>query len=441
MPIPIGVLANLGSAGGGNIYFAKALFQTSSSLEGGAFALGADDNLYFLNRSNSTNQFLILNKITPGGVLAWQTRLTTLTNQGNENQKFSVNADNNPVPRFRTTSSNDGLQLVASSGASSTWATSAVGSSLATNIRHTSNASTGYGAYGSLTSAGADCLIGYYDSSGVIQWFRRVAYVGSTNDQMNTGFFNTASSIIEAYGGVQDGGFVPRPFLMRVNTSNTVQDFWRYTNTNEGDNFTFDDAVRDGTTVYTNISGSGTGQVLMKLVNSRAVDWAYRETSIGGNYQNGNVVPTPDGGVIHVVRRASNQAFILQYTKLTSTGVISWSRRITSSLNISFYGGNAYLDSTGALIMTATVINSSTTRTETVIFRVPSDGTITQSSFVLNGFTYNWATHSATYADRTSVWSREVPTLAANTSTGATSGTLSTTLNSTTLTQEATTTL
>ena len=319
----------------GSIQFQKKLSGATSSDKGNDMALDSSGNVYVVGSSNDgpSNNFQIA-KYNSSGAVQWQRR-------------------------FGDESSNDigfGISLDSSN-----------------NVYVT-----GVQTY---NGGGNVCpQIAKYDSSGAIQWQRRLS--PATGDDFFYGV--AAGSSIYACGYSQAVG-TNNLLLVKYNTSGTLQ--WQKILGGANAEFGYGVAIDSSGNVFvsgqTNVSGNydmliakydSSGTVIwQRKLGDSAVDSVYGSHSIALDSSNNAYVCW------------SNGSDLLQLAKYNSSGSIQWQRKISGNGNCQ--GFSVAIDSTGNMYISGYIEIASR---YFLFAKLPSDGSLTG--------TYSFGDASLTYA-------------------------------------------
>ena len=324
---------------------------------------------YFLNSSSSRNVFII--KYNTSGTLQWQRKLADTSNANDQN---------------------DWGLSIAVDGSGNVYVT---------------------GRYGNLTVGNANVFITKYNTSGTIQWKRKLAGTAVSQSQYDVGFGIAVDSSGNVYvtGSTYTSVGTTGAVIIKYNTSGTIQwqrqlsdsNFATYNDTG------FGIAVDSSSNVYVTgsflNSSSGTNAFITKYNTSGTIQWQRKlSDSLTAASQSdfGYSIAVDSSGNVYVTgtwKNASNgyNAFIAKYN---SSGSIQWQRKLSDSLsavNQNDVGYGIYVDSFGVVYITGNFSNSSS-GTNAFILKAPNDGSKTGTYTMGTGQTLTYATGTLTDA-------------------------------------------
>lgn len=401
-----GYLADSNAAASQVDYGRGIVFDSS----GNAYAVGR-----FKNASAGTNAFLT--KHDSSGVLLWQRSLAdslAAASQGDISWGISIDSSNNLyiVGQFQNASSGTNAFIVKyNSSGTIQWQRSlasslAAGSQGDAGIAIAIDSSANVYIAGSTTNSGggSNAIVAKYNSSGTIQWQRKLndALAAASQDDHGNGIAVDSSGnvYVIGYNSSSTGYYA---FIVKYNTSGTLQ--WQKSLGDAGaSKATFGQAIAVDSSANVYVTGQGhnasNGYVafLVKYDTSGTLQW---QRSLAGPQaaatqgENGWFLSIDSSANIYAIgqfKNASNRANVF-IAKYNTSGTIQWQRSLADSLAAASQNDIGYcisIDSASNLYLIGQFLNSSS-GINTFVAKIPSDGSKTGTITID-------ANHALTYA-------------------------------------------
>lgn len=255
----------------------------------------------------------------------------------------------------------------------------------------------GFSSGGSTTER--DVYVAKYNTSGTLQWERQIGQ-GSTAD-IGNGIGIDSSANAYAVGSSLDGGSTNKCFIVKYNTSGTLQ--WQK-------------LLADSTSsVFNGVAVSSTGDSycvgyrifthpLIAKYNSSGTLSFQKELNFSSNYGafNGSLVASD--GFIYAVGYAQGARTMGLIAKYSTSGTLQWQRTIGhSSLNINLYSITVSIS--GAMYIAGDIGSNG------FVASLPSDGTLTGT---YGSYTYaasSYTDQSTSMTDSTPSFSSSTPSI------------------------------
>ena len=275
---------------------------------------------------------------------------------------------------------------------------------------------------GKTSSEGAgsgDILLAKYNSSGTIQWQRILGY---SNFDMGNGVAIDSNDNVYVVGRAQQPAGGGDNFLVaKYNSSGTIQ--WQRSLGGSQAEIANGVAIDSSDNVYVFgqalNTGAGALDFLLAKYNSAGTYQWQRTLGQAGNDEGTSVAIDSSDNVYVLGQYAPfNQYYYgMSFAKYDSSGTIQWQRRLDDNSSTSgVYGSSVAIDSLDNVYVNGRIeLNS-----QALLVKLPNDGSLT-GTYVLNGITYIYAASSLTGATSTLASTTGTLTSATSTLTAETS--------------------
>lgn len=179
--------------------------------------------------------------------------------------------------------------------------------------------------FASPTSRG---LVTKLDSSGVLQWSRRLGASAGIASNIGVGTDSSGNVYISGYGKTNASSGVYYFYVAKYDSSGTIQ--WQRkleqgTGNNICQGFFVDSSGNSYLTGYSTQSGTTYG-IVAKYNSSGTIQWQRRFISSSMAFSSGSAITADSSGNVYVVGNASGSIII----KYNSSGTIQWQRTVTN---------------------------------------------------------------------------------------------------------------
>jgi hypothetical protein len=416
-------------------YFIGTLGGGSSVANAGySITTDSSNNLYFCGLSQNPSYItnFEIAKYNIGGNIQWQRTLSTT------NAAASITSDSSNnlyVVGASQVGSVNYIQLAKyDSSGTIQWQNTlgaASDSSGGYGIAVDSSNNVYVGGYSSVSFSRPSYHISKYNSSGTIQWQRRLQ--GSYADYVY-GIAVDPSGNVYVTGSNQGPLSGSDALTAKYNTSGTLQ--WQ-TFFNRGASFQtkgYAIAVDSSGNSYIcgfGVTATGTRDMFIyKVDTSGTVVWGRNFTNTSTQLY-GQGIAIDSSGNVYAIGYTTTPSSLIQIVKYDNSGTIQWQRQITQSSS-SMYGLGIKIDSLGNMC----IIGYYNLSSSYILFaRLPSNGSLT-GTYTVNGASFVYS--ASTFIDSAGPYSTGAGTLTAGTPT-LTSATSSLTDSASTLTSSVTT--
>ena len=394
---------------------------------GQGIAVDSSGNVYVAGIITGNNY--LLTKYNVSGVIQWQRQLGTCVDNGRGNILAIDASGNSYVVGSINEAGNINLILFKyNSSGTFQWQKKLSGASNENGYGVAVDSSGNVYVSGSTDTQGAgnnDALIVKYNSSGTVQWQRILGGTGN-EEAYDVAVDSSANVYIVGIAGTGFGG--SDTLIAKYDTSGTIQWQKRLGGASQ-DNGKSAAVVDSSGNIYlaadTNSSGAGSYDVLIaKYDTSGTLQW--QRTFGGGGSEISYGIAVDSLGSAYVTGQSSSNIFIVKYD---TSGTIEWQRSLSSSGDEAGYAITT--DTAGNMYITGyTTVSDPSSQYDVVIAKLPSDGSKT-------GTYGSWTYAVTTLTSATSTLSDATATLTAATST-LTEGTPTLTASTPTLTSTVT---
>ena len=366
---------------GGEDYWIATLGGTGDDY-GYGIAVDASGNVYvtgFTASQGAGGNDVLITKYDTSGAIQWQRSL------GDANSDFSRGIavdDSGNVYVVGQTSSQSNDVLIAKYNTSGTiqWQRSLGGAGsdggFAIAVDASGNVYVG-GQTSSQGAGGADALIVKYNTSGTIQWQRRLG--GANADYCNSIAVDASGNVYAAGYTLSQGAGGVDVLIVKYNTSGVIQ--WQRSLGGANADYSFGIAVDVSSNVYvtgyTNSQGAGNFDALIaKYDTSGTLQW---QRSLGGtSNEEGKSITVDASGNVYVTGYTQvsgiNDVLIVKYD---TSGTLQWQRRLGGAGSD---GGFAIaVDASGNVYVTGSTNSQGAGSFDALIAKLPGDGSLTGS--------------------------------------------------------------
>lgn len=424
-----GLFSAVGGLGGG--HWIGTLGGTGQS-QGYSVSVDGSGNAYFFGSSNAsgTNSFELA-KYNSLGTIQWQKRLTGGTDStglsvyvdSSGNSYICGYSDGNPSGSYAIqfakydTSGNVSWQRYLTGGGAGAYG-SAITADSSGNVYVCGNGTnTGYAA----------AQIAKYNSSGTVQWQRRLDLSASSIDTPVNSIAVDSSANVYICGYYLNSG-TQDIYLAKYNTSGTLQ--WQRRLGGTGDQIGLGISADSSGNVYITgyTVGATVSSVVAKYDTSGAIQW--QQTLTGSGSEQGYSVTVDSSGNVYFCGRNTTTSNAFLIAKYNTSGVLQWQRILSGG---DAYGRGIAVDSSNNYYICG-YSDQRSGNNDFLFAKLPTDGTKT-GTYVVGGYSYNYATSSLT--DATSSLTAATSALTASSS-AMTAGTTTMTEATSTLTSSVT---
>ena len=369
----------MGAAGSGGISFNHwiATLGGSTTDEGYGVAIDSVGNIYIcgttINPADSTLDAFVA-KYNTNGVIQWQRRLGGASSD--YTYSIAVDSNSNVYIAGRTDSQGAGNSdaLIAKYNDSGViqWQRSLGGTSvdLANGIA-VDGSGNAYivGTTASQGAGGNDILVAKYNTSGVIQWQRSLG--GTSGELGNAIAVDSSGNVyIAGYGSTQTAGNNDC-IVAKYDTSGVIQ--WQRRLGGASAEFGNGIAVDSSGNVY--ISGANNSQsagssdaLIAKYNTSGVIQWQRR---LGGaSSDNAYGIAVDAAGNAYIIGESNNNDLLL--AKYNTSGAIQWQRAILGASND--YGRGVAVDTSGNIYIIGVTYSQGVGSGDFLIAKLPDDG-------------------------------------------------------------------
>lgn len=403
-------MGTLGSTGNGDLGYAVAFDSLGSVYLAGLFGGGG----------------LELVKYSSTGLIQWQRKLGGISNN-DVAYGVAIDSSNNVyiVGTHFITSTYDIVLAKYNSSGTIQWQRRLTGggggqgdAGYAIAVDSSSNI---YVCGESNNSGSPDIQIAKYDSSGTIQWQRRLDSVAYSINGDDRGY----GIAVDTSGNVYIGGIASNAAstfdgcITKYNSTGTIQ--WQRTlNVTSQNTYVYAIAVDSSGNPY--ITGqwrdAGTNELfVIKYDTSGTLQWQRSLGGSGTGDQDGKGIAVDSSSNVYVCGSSSNATVDFQIAKYNTSGTIQWQRSLSSS--ISDFGENIAVDSSNNMYIIGSS-NVSTSGYDFLFSKLPDDGSKT-GTYTVGGYSFTYASTSLTDAAATLTSSASSLTDSASTLTDAAS--------------------
>jgi uncharacterized delta-60 repeat protein len=239
-----------------------------------------------------------------------------------------------------------------------------------------------------------------YNSSGTLQWQR------GTNGTDQSSFDSVAvdsSDNVYGFGRTTDAGAGSDDFLIiKYNSSGTVQ--WQRVLGGASSEFAggivIDSSDNLYVTGYTSSQGPGSSSgFIAKYNSSGTVQWQRTLGNSSSNYLYGVALDSENNVYVSGYASISSKNDMV-FAKYNSSGTIQWQRRITSTGTDNDIGYGIHVDSADTLYVIGQTNNTGVGSADILIAKLPSDGSLT-GTYELDGVNMTYGASSLTAATAT----------------------------------------
>jgi uncharacterized delta-60 repeat protein len=221
-------------------------------------------------------------------------------------------------------------------------------------------------------AGGFDVLITKYDTSGTIQWQRRLG--GSSSDYGQGIAVDSSGNVyVTGYTASPSGGVQNDVLIAKYDTSGTIQ--WQRTLGDVDSDEGYGIAVDSSGNVYVaGIATSAINVLIAKYNTSGTIQWQ-RRLGAGSDYGRGIAVDS--SGNVYVTGQINSQGAggtDVLITKYNTSGTIQWQRTLGGS--ISDVGLGIAVDSSGNVYVTGWTNSQGAGGTDVLITKYDTSGTI-----------------------------------------------------------------
>ena len=247
--------------------------------------------------------------------------------------------------------------------------------------------------YSDISSPGAsDFQIAKYDTSGTIQWQRRLGGGTSIEEGHSIAVDSSGNVYVCGYSNSTIGQYAFQ--IAKYDTSGTIQ-WQRSLGSGVSNDFGFSIAVDLSGNVYvcgrSNASGTNNFQIA-KYNTSGTIQW--QRSLDGGSNDAGESIAVDSSGNVYVCGRSNPSGVMkFQIAKYDTSGTIQWQRRLGGGG--SDFGYSIAVDSSGNVYVCG---YSNATGSNNFLFaKLPGDGSKT-GTYTVGGYSFTYASSSLTDA-------------------------------------------
>lgn len=375
-----------------NNYWIGRLGDSSTDV-GRSVAIDSSGNVYVAGNSNGSGSAnMQIAKYSNSGVIQWQRSLGAASTT---EAAYSVAADSSGnvyVCGQSTVSGNTAIQIAKyNTSGTLQWQRTLNRSSAnegGNGIATDSSGNVYICGYSDYDTATPDIYISKYNTSGTIQWQRRL---GASSDEygMSIAVDSGGNAYICGYTNV-NGAF---DFcIAKYSTSGTIQ--WQRTLGVGSSSFGYSVAVDSSSNVYvcgSTLVGGAADLQIAKYNTSGTIQWQRRLG--GGSNDVGQSIAVDGSGNVYVCGYTTVSAEDFLIVKYNTSGTIQWQRRLGSSGNDRGYG-IAVDNSNNFYVCGYSVVSGAE---EFLFAKLPVDGAST-GTYSVGGVSYTYASTSLTDA-------------------------------------------
>jgi hypothetical protein len=359
----------------------------------------SDDTFLTVGQGYITNaRKYVLSKYNKNGTVAWQKSLDAGSGRDVVAYAMATDSSNNIYSAgdfYNASSQVQALLTKHDSSGTLLWQKTFTG--LQTRFQGVAvDSSSNVYVTGMILNAGQDILVAKYNSSGVLQWKRRLSQ--SEDDNGNGIFVDSSGNCYIAARG-QFGS----PILVKYNTSGTLQ--WQIRLTNFFGSY---NAVQVNSSGDIFVGGyHANGQWLLVKYNSSGVQQWVRGLNSSGFDFIANIKLDSSGNIYATGSSAYVDNADIQLAKYDSSGTLQWQRRVKSQYNqFADRGRGIDFDLSGNLRISGYFNYVGSERS--IVMQIPSDGSKT-GTYVLSGADITYEASSMTV--ETPTYTSEASTL------------------------------
>ena len=384
-------------------------------------AIDSDGNIIVTGINENTYQAFVLAKYSTSGSLLWQRRLA-VPSADSFGSGVAVDSSNNIyICGYGGSTTVSAYIAKYDSSGTLQWQRSLGTSSKITYGYSIAVDSAGSGVYvvgnSNATLSGSDARITKYDTSGTLQWQYRL-YTPTTGSEVFRGVAvdTSGNTYISGYNfnsSVSNNSML----LVKYNSSGTIQ-WQRRLDSAGGDDLGIGAATDSSSNAY--ICGYGTGSVYFSFAKYNSTGTIQWQRWLTGSAGEAYGITADSSGNVYVCGQTYGTGSKVLIVKYNSSGTIQWQRSITtndaSPVDIA---RSIYVDAAGTTI-TITGTSAKNGINRLFVAKLPADGSLT-GNYTLDGLTFTYAASSLTAATASYTASTTTLTSATGALTSATS--------------------
>lgn len=422
-----------------NLYWNRSLGGSSQGQdEPGGLILDSTNNVYLSSRNLTSGGSVynsIQSKISSNGSVLWQRRITDAL----PGYKIAIDSSDNTYYCGTDYSGggNNGIIILKYNSSGTLEWQRRLGSSQSIGYAVGCDSSNNIYVFGRSNAAGSgyfDGIIAKYNSSGTIQWQRRLG--PSINNP-----FSVEGGSVDSSGNsyIVGSSSSNRGIIAKYNSSGTIQ--WQrsfyYNAGGASTNFNKSMTVDSSGNTYVGINWTyfdSQYRNIVKYNSSGTVEWQIQLSTTSGNpVIHGNMTTDSSGNLYVTFGEISDAPFFI---KFNSSGNIIFMRKISFDNASSGNGGPIFISNAGDIYFAVRTSVYGTNQNRLELLKVPGDGSKT-GSWTIDGRSYTYSaktgvsvsTSSLTdaagiYTDNNSSLSTSTPTLTESSTSLATGFTL-----------------